>query len=88
MPDTDSQATDRDTYGVLVGWKHASISDKLILQLQTTLAKGQIKKGDVETSHVVMTTQQAAVLANYLLQVTGATAPPPRSGRLRRWFGG
>ncbi|MFM5930935.1 MAG: hypothetical protein ACKOPQ_08515 [Novosphingobium sp.] len=79
---------DRDTYGVLVGWKHAAINGKFDLQLQTKLAAGHLAKGEVETFHVVMTAQQATVLANYLLRVAEATPPPVRKSRLRRWFGG
>lgn len=88
MPGTEPHTLDHDTYGILVGWKHAGINGKFDLQLQTKLASGHLARGEVETFHVVMTGQQATVLANYLLQVAHATPPPPRKGRLRRWFGG
>jgi hypothetical protein len=84
----DASAIDRDTYGILVGWKHAAINGKFDLQLQTKLASGHLAKGEVETFHVVMTSQQATVLANYLLRIADATPPPARKGWLRRWFGG
>ncbi|MCW1404074.1 hypothetical protein OKA06_17835 [Novosphingobium sp. MW5] len=87
MPEAEASAETRDHYGVLVGWKHTSVSDRLILQLQTMLAAGQAPKGGIDTSNVVMTHQQATVLANYLLQVAGAQPPPQRRSRLERWFG-
>jgi len=79
---------DPDTYGVLVGWKHSEFADKLDLSLQTKLASGHLASNDVETFHIVMTQQQATVLANYLFRITEASRPEPRKGRLRRWFGG
>lgn len=88
MPEACPQPVDRGHYGVLVGWKHAAFNGKLILQLQTLSAEGEKASGGVETEHVVMTTQQAIVLANYLLKITDASPPPPRSGKFRRWFGG
>lgn len=87
MPEAKESADERDRYGVLVGWKHTSISDRLILQLQTMQAAGQAPKGSIDTNHVVMTRQQATVLANYLLKVAGASPPPRRRSRLERWFG-
>lgn len=88
MPETRGHVMHHDSYGVLVGWKHTSVSDKLILQLQTMLADGQAQKGSIDTNHVVMTRQQATVLANYLLQMAGSSPPPQRRSRLERWFGG
>jgi hypothetical protein len=73
---------DRDRYDVLVGWKHTTFDDRLILHLQTMQAASS-----VETSHVVMTAQQATVLANYLLKAAGASPPPRPRSRLERWFG-
>lgn len=89
MPKTGEQAVDREPVGVLLGWKHTNFNGKLILQLQTTRSSGGLAEGRVENSHLVMTPQQATVLANYLLQVSGASPPPRRKqGKLKRWFGG
>ncbi len=82
MAETGTIAIDRDRYEVLVGWKHAAFNNRLILHLQTM--EGASK---VETSHVVMTAQQATVLANYLLKVAGASPPPRPRSWLERWFG-
>lgn len=81
-------STEADTYGVLVGWKHHEFADKLDLSLQTKAAGSGQAIDAVDTFHVVMTQQQATVLANYLFKVTGATLPEPKKGRIRRWFGG
>lgn len=86
MAETGAKEIDRDRYDVLVGWKHAAFDDRLILHLQTMLGDGQPGRS-IETSHVVMTVQQATVLANYLLKVAGASPPPQPRSRLQRWFG-
>ncbi|MFM5908656.1 MAG: hypothetical protein ACKOPO_13900 [Novosphingobium sp.] len=88
MTELQTEGLDRDTYGVLVGWKHAPVNGKFDLQLQTKLAAGHLARGEVETFHVMMTAQQATVLANYLLRLADATPPPARKSRLRRWFVG
>ena len=78
---------DRDTYAMLVGWEHSECAGKLDLRLQTKLPSGHLAKGEVETFHIVMTTQQAAVLGNYLFKIAEQTPPEKRFGRLKRWFG-
>lgn len=78
---------DRHDYGILVGWSHSGFADKLDLKLQTVQSTRQLKDDEVDTHHVVMTASQAALLANYLLQVTGQT-PPRKPGLLTRIFGG
>jgi hypothetical protein len=87
MSDSETDNFDHDTYGVLVGWKHQPINGSFDLQLQTKNASGHLARGEVETFHVIMTRQQAGVLANYLFEVSQTTRPGPRKGRLRRWFG-
>ena len=87
MATSSESGLDRDTYGFLVGWEHAECAGKLDLRLQTKLPAGHLAKGEVETFHIVMTPQQAAVLGNYLFQITSQRPPEKRVGRLRRWFG-
>ena len=77
---------DHDTYGILVGWSHHEAAGKFDLRLETAQSTGRLVQGDVETLHVIMTRQQATVLANYLFQITAQT-PPRRRGFLARWFG-
>lgn len=87
MSDQEKTDFDRDTYGVLVGWKHSEMGERLDLQLQTKNAAGHLARGEVETFHIVLTRQQAAVLAHYLTQVSGSAPPTRRRGLLARWFG-
>ena len=79
---------DRDDYGVLVGWTHSEFADKLDLRLQCVQSTRHLRQAEVDNHHIVMTPNQAVLLANYLFEVTGQTAPAPRKGRLARWFGG
>ncbi len=86
---TTAQQSDRDTFGVLVGWSHGEFADKLDLRLQTAQSAGRLASGEIDNLHVVMTPQQATQLANYLFTVTRQTAPRPRKrGLMARWFGG
>lgn len=77
-----------DIFGLLVGWTHNSIGDKIDLRLETVPNSHALVRKDIESTHVVMTHQQAAVLANYLFRITDQTPPLPKRGKLRRWFGG
>lgn len=79
--------TDRNDFGILVGWSHASFTDKIDLKLQTVQSTRQLKSEELDTHHVVMTASQATLLANYLLQITGQS-PPTKPGLLTRLFGG
>lgn len=79
-------APDKESYGVLINWGLQSLGSKLDLKLQCA---GSTRCGDrhaLDDHHILMTREQAAVLANYLYEVSGQT-PPPRRGLLGRWFG-
>ncbi len=82
------EAIDRETYGVLVGWSHHPIGARLDLKLQCVQSTRDLAQDEFDAHHFVMTREQAAVLANYLFRIADATPPPPRKGRLARWFGG
>jgi hypothetical protein len=76
------------TFGVLVGWTHSDFSGGLNLKLQT-LRSSRLKEPDEPDSHhFIMSKNQAAVLANFLFQVSGQT-PPVRHKRslLKRVLG-
>jgi hypothetical protein len=79
---------DRNDYGILVGWSHASFADKLDLKLQTVQSTRQLKSDEIDNHHIVMTASQAVLLANYLFQITGQTPPTKKPGRLARLLGG
>ncbi|PKB19405.1 hypothetical protein B0I00_1637 [Novosphingobium kunmingense] len=75
----------KESFGVLVGWAHHTVGPKLDLTLQCTHSTRCADKRGVDDHHIVMTREQAAVLANYLFKVSGQSAPRQR-GRLARWF--
>ncbi|WP_296674683.1 hypothetical protein [Novosphingobium sp.] len=76
---------DNESFGVLVGWAHHAVGPKLDLTLQCTQSTRCNNRREVDDHHIVMTREQAAVLANYLFRVSGQT-PPKQRGRLSRWF--
>lgn len=82
------EAIDRETYGVLVGWSHHPIGERLDLKLQCVQSTRNLAQDEVDAHHFVMTREQATVLANYLFRIAEATPPKHRRGRLARWFGG
>jgi hypothetical protein len=76
-----------ESFGVLVGWAHHAFNDKLDLTLQCVQSSRLQDRREIDDHHIVMTPQQAAVLANYLYQISGQTPPEPRKGLLRRLLG-
>jgi hypothetical protein len=87
-PARTALSADRDSYGVLVGWTHSQFDGRIDLRLQTAASSGALAKGEVDNQHVVMTPNQATLLANYLFTITNQSPPPKRKrGLLSRWFG-
>ena len=68
----------QETWGVLAGWAHREMNGRLDLRLQTIRSTRRTKPAEPDTHHIVMTRSQAAVLANYLLQIAGANPPKRR----------
>jgi len=88
-PDAASAAAaDRDMFGVLVGWSHGHFNGRIDLKLQTAHSTVELQQGEIDNHHIVMTPNQAVLLANYLYTITDQSPPTKRSrGRLARWFG-
>lgn len=82
-----SEAMDRETYGVLVGWSHHPMGARIDLKLQCVQSTRNLEADEIDSHHFVMTREQATVLANYLFRVAEASPPPPRKSRLARWLG-
>lgn len=80
-------ARGQESYGVLVGWAHYSINDRLDLKLQCIDSTRRSDRRELDDHHIVMTPQQAAVLANYLYQISGQTPPDQKKGFFRRLLG-
>ncbi len=76
-----------ETFGVLVGWSHSQLGERLDLNLQSIGSTRRERRDDLDSHHFMLTRQQATVLANYLLKVTGQSLPRGRRGFLARWFG-
>ena len=75
-----------ESFGVLAGWTHSEFSGRLDLRLQTIRSSRRNTPDEVDSHHIIMTKSQAAVLANYLLQVVGQSAPRRRRGGLLGWL--
>lgn len=75
-----------ERFGVLVGWQSQDLGDRLVLEIQT-VERAVWEGGETPfRTKVMMTNSQAAVLANYLLKMSGATPPPRRRGWLASLF--
>lgn len=75
-----------DLTGALVGWRHQDLGDRLMLMLETRQKPDE--PDDFDTTRVLLTKQQAAVLANYLFEASGQSPPATRKrGWFRRSFG-
>ncbi len=75
-----------ESYGALVGWSHSAFKDRLNLKLQSIGSTRLASAEEVDSHSFMMTKTQAAVLANYLYQISGQT-PPRRRGWLARLLG-
>jgi hypothetical protein len=62
---------------VLVGWEHASFGSNIELRVQSARSRFALENGEYETRGVMMTRNQALLLAKYLLDATGQTLPEP-----------
>jgi hypothetical protein len=77
-----------ESHGALVGWTHHCAGDNLMLRVESVRSKAAADRNDPDIFRFLMTKQQAAVLGNYLIQLSGQTARDPKDGRwFRRFFG-
>jgi hypothetical protein len=73
---------DEAPFGVLVGWEHIDLGDRLLVKLQST--RSREAGGEIDEFRYFMTKNQAAVLGNFLFGISGRIKPPQRK---RTWFG-
>lgn len=73
--------------GTLVGWTSRDHESGVGITLECFDTLGK-HRGDPKTYHMLMTRQQAAVLGNHLMQISGQS-PPSRKDRswITRFFG-
>lgn len=60
-----------ERFGVLVGWTHGACGQGINLRLQSARSQAGLRAGQVDTNHLLLTRNQALLLARYLLTVTG-----------------
>jgi hypothetical protein len=67
-----------ESYGVLVGWTHIGLNDRLILKIESTCVSQDGKPDDIHENHFMMTQNQAMLLANSLLNMSNMSPPVRR----------
>ena len=76
----------------LVGWTHLDMPNGIDLRIECARSRIALENDIIEHRDIVMTRNQALLLARYLLKVTGQTLPeeprPTLWARLRSSFGG
>lgn len=89
MDQCGSRSMANEGYGVLVGWRHEEVGGRLILKIESVRSLEQSERHDIDTQHLVMSHNQAAVMANYLFHISRQSPPlMPKRGWLSRWFAG
>ena len=66
-----------ETYGVLVGWSHSPCGSGINLRVQSTQSQDALREGRIDAHHLLMTRNQALLMARYLLETTGQTLDIP-----------
>lgn len=87
--DDQREAPHRDTPHAVVGWVHHPLPNGIVLQLQTTPSAFALHNADVATTRLVLSRNQALLLASYLLDATGhspADVPDRARSRWPRWL--
>lgn len=72
-----------ESFGVLVGWTHHDAGNQVMLRLESVQSSEAAKKHDPDLFRCLMTKQQAAILGNYLVRLSGQT---PVFQKKRGWF--
>lgn len=81
-----SDDTPHELSGVVIGWKHRAFARNIHLTVQST-SKSRPTPDSVDTHHLLMTRNQAMLLANYLICATGQEVPVRRRSIWQRLFG-
>lgn len=74
--------------GVVIGWDHRTFAQNIHLTVQSA-SSARPEPGEIGTHHLLMTRNQAMLLAGYLMRLTGQEPALPRRKRgwLERLFG-
>ncbi|MBB5685770.1 hypothetical protein [Sphingobium boeckii] len=65
-------------FHALVGWTHNAMPNGIHLRIQSTRSNIALENDQLVSHDLVMTRNQALLLAQYLLDVTGQGIPKPR----------
>jgi hypothetical protein len=65
---------------VVVGWTHWSTPSGIRLNIQTTQSRVAYENGQVETRQILLTRNQALLLARYLADATDQNLPARKRG--------
>lgn len=92
QPSATKQKLGDQTPTALVGWTHLDMPNGIDLRIECARSRIALDNDLIEHRDIVMTRNQALLLARYLLKVTGQTLPeeprPTFWARLRNAFGG
>jgi hypothetical protein len=72
-----------ENHGALVGWGHYDNGDRLLFRMETVQSNEALNHHDPDVLRVLMSKQQAFVLGNYLINLSGQTAIDQNK---RSWF--
>ena len=79
--DLPAQAQTPETYGVLVGWSHSPCGSGINLRVQSAQSQDALRAGRIDAHHLLMTRNQALLVARYLLDSTGQTLDIPEKAQ-------
>ena len=66
-----------EAFGVLVGWSHSPCGSGINLRVQSAQSQDALRAGRIDAHHLLMTRNQALLMARYLLETTGQTLDIP-----------
>ena len=75
--DLPAQAQTPETYGVLVGWSHSPCGSGINLRVQSARSQVDLHEGRIDAHHLLLTRNQALLMARYLLESTGQVLDIP-----------
>ena len=76
-----------ETHGALVGWTHQDLGGRTMLKIESVQNAAAAEDHDPDVLRVLMTKNQAAILGNYLIQISGLAPREPGANWFRRLFG-
>lgn len=66
-----------ESFGVLIGWSHSPCGSGINLRVQSAQSQDALRDGRIDAHHLLMTRNQALLMARYLLETTGQTLDMP-----------